>query len=87
MHIKPVKAGMAVGGTAVVMHIIWAVIVALGWGQGFLNFVFTAHMVRPQFVVGSFDFATTLMLLVLVGLVGYVVGFIFANVWNRVGSE
>ena len=87
MHIKPVKAGMAVGGTAVIVHIIWAAIVALGWGQGLLDFAFAAHMVRSGFVVQPFDFATTLMLLVLVGLVGYIVGFVFANVWNRVGRE
>ncbi len=87
MHLKPIKVGMAVGGFAAVMHILWSAIVALGWGQAWLDFIFNAHMIKPVLQVQMFDFATALTLIIVTAVVGLIAGFIFAHVWNGVGAQ
>jgi hypothetical protein len=85
MHLKPHKVGLALGGFIAAMHIIWSVIVALGWGQPLLEFAFWAHMVKPAlFKVGPFDFGTTLILIICVAAIGYGAGRVFATIWNKV---
>lgn len=66
------------------MHAVWALFVALGWGQGLIDFVTGVHFVASTSMVMPFDFVTALELVVLAGVVGYVVGFAFANVYNKV---
>jgi hypothetical protein len=85
MHIKPHKAGLALGGFVAAIHIIWSIIVALGWGQPLLEFIFWAHMIKPiPFKVVPFDFGTALVLIVCVAAIGYAAGRIFAMIWNKV---
>ena len=86
MHIKPVKAGMAVGGFAAIAHAVWALIIGLGWGQSFLNFIYRIHMVSPAPQAEPFDLATALLLVIVAAVIGFVAGSVFARVWNSVGS-
>ncbi len=82
--LKPQKVGLAVGGMAGIVHVAWSVIVALGWGQGLMDFVTGLHFIQTTNMVMPFDFVTALELVALASIVGYVLGFVFANVWNKV---
>ena len=78
------KVALTVGGFAATVHLVWSVIVALGWGQGLLNFIFRLHMIAPAPTVGPFSLGHAIVLVIVTGIVGYIAGFVFATIWNKV---
>lgn len=83
-HIHTRKTALTVGAFVGFIHIIWSLFVALGWAQPIVNFALWAHMVSVPLVIGPFDLATSVTLIVVVSIIGYLVGYIFARIWNRV---
>lgn len=83
MHLNPSKVGLAVGLFLGAYHLVWSILVAIGWGQAILDFVFWAHMIHMAITVGPFDVTATATLIVLTFVVGYVIGFAFAWIWNK----
>ena len=83
-HLNANKAGLVLGIAISGFHLVWSIIVALGWGQPLVDFILWAHMVHVQYVVGPFDLTACITLLVFTFVVGYVVGFAFAKIWNKV---
>ena len=82
--IKPHKAGMAVGGFFAATHIVWSIVVGLGWGQVWFDFWVTLHGVKSFATVESFDLMRSIELVVVAAVVGYVLGNVFAHIWNKV---
>jgi hypothetical protein len=82
MH--PYKTGLALGGLAAGTHIIWSLIVALGWGQAWIDFVFSMHMLKPIVKVMPFDFGNAIGVIILAAIIGFVMGNVFAHIWNRI---
>ena len=83
-RLDPRKVSIALGLFAAVMHVIWSVIVALGLGQAWMNWVFGLHFISHSFVVQPFNFVTSIMLIVAAFVVAAIFGWIFATVWNWV---
>jgi len=65
-------------------HFLWSVLVAGGWAQTLLDFVFWMHFIKPAYVVEPFEPVRAVMLIVVTGLVGAVIGGAFAFLWNRI---
>ena len=82
MNINKNKVGIMFGVVAGGLHLIWSVFVALGWAQPWLNFVFKLHMIDTIPLVGTFHIATAIYLVIITTIIGYIVGNIFAMVWN-----
>ena len=78
------KVALAFAGIAVALHVVWSVIVASGLGQWWVNFVLGLHFMQMQVTVLPFNILTAVELWVLVGIVGYLVGYIVATIWNKV---
>jgi hypothetical protein len=68
-------------------HAIWAALVALGWAQAIVNFVFWMHMIKPVYVIGSFNVWIALILIAVTGAIGYVGGFVLAVLWSWLHRE
>jgi hypothetical protein len=83
-HLNPIKTGLALGSMIALVHLVWSIIVALGWGQALVDFILWAHMVHVQYVVGPFDATACITLLIVTFLVGFLVGKVFAHIWNKV---
>jgi len=81
MNVK--KVGLTVGVFAGVMHLVWSVLIALGWAQGYLDFVLGMHSLSNPYVVDSFDIGRAVGLIVLTCVLGYIVGSIFAAIFNK----
>ena len=64
------------------LHICWAILVALGWAQSVIDFIFKLHMLNSPFQVQPFEFPFALGLVGVTFLVGCFYGIIFFVVKN-----
>jgi hypothetical protein len=80
--ISPIKAGLVLGVVIGLWHLIWSLLVASGWAQPFIDFVFWMHFIRPVYVIEPFNLGTATILVVVTAVIGFVIGCIFAVLWN-----
>ena len=64
-------------------HLFWSLLVAVGWAQPFIDFIFWAHMIRSIYVIKPFDAVAAGTLIVVTAGMGYVMGYVGAIVWNK----
>lgn len=76
------KTALVVGSFMGLMHLLWALVVLLGFAQTWLDFIFSLHFLNNPYTVTGFDLMRALMLVLVTFIVGYAGGFIFAYVWN-----
>jgi hypothetical protein len=85
-HVVPRRAGLALaillGGT----HLGWAFLVAVGWAQPLLDFLYRLNFVEPGDTVLPFSAGTALMLVFVTSAIGFALGWCLAAVWNRLGA-
>lgn len=81
-HINPIKTGLAVGKLIGGIHLVWVVLVALGWAQALVNFSQWAHMLSVPVVIQPFDLTAAVTVIIFAAAVGYVLGYAFAHIWN-----
>ena len=80
---NPNKVGLVVGALIAGWHVLWAMLVLLGWAQPIIDFIFWAHMINPIYVIKAFDPIAALTLIVITFIIGYVFGFAGAILWNK----
>jgi hypothetical protein len=81
-HLNPKKTGLALGKLVGGLHLVWAILVAIGWAQALVNFSMWAHMVSVPVVVGAFDLTAAVTVVIVATAIGYVLGYAFAKIWN-----
>ncbi len=87
MQLNKNKAGLILGSFMGLMHLAWSVMVAAGSAQALLDLVFHFHFLNNPLVVGAFSVRTAVILIALTFLVGYVVGWVLAFLWNTVHKK
>lgn len=81
-YISPNRAGLAVGAVFALFHLCWAMMIALGFAQPMIDFMLWLHMIKPFIVVDAFSIGRAVGLIVLTGVIGYLMGAVFAALWN-----
>ena len=81
-RLSPSKTALAVGVFFGGWHVIWSLLVALKWGQPIYDFILWTHMIHLQLRVGPFEPVAAATLIVVTFLIGGVMGYLFALVWN-----
>ncbi|HUL42230.1 MAG TPA: hypothetical protein VLV32_10065 [Burkholderiales bacterium] len=81
--INPNKVGLALGALLGGLHLLWALLVAMGWARPLLDFVFWIHFIKPVYQVEPFNVLTALLLIVVTSGTGYAFGFFFGLLWNH----
>ncbi len=71
-----------VGLYAALIHAIWAVLIALGVGQTYLDWIFPLHMLSNPFNVTSFSLLNAALLVVVAFVCGYVATWLFMALWK-----
>lgn len=85
--IHPIKAAMTLAVLLMLFHACWATAVAIGWAQPLFNFILRVHFIQPFLVILPFDILTAVTLLAVTGSVGFIAGFVFATLWNRLHAN
>jgi hypothetical protein len=84
---KAVRIGVTVAVLLAVWHILWAVLVAAGWAQPILDFVFRMHFIQPAYTVLPFDLTASAVLAAIMAAIGFVAGYLVTFVWTWLGSK
>jgi hypothetical protein len=79
----PNKLGLVFAAVLGGWHVIWAILVLLGWAQPSIDFIFWAHMIQPVYVIKPFNPAAAVTLFIVTAATGYAFGFIGAAIWNN----
>ena len=77
------QAGLVITLVLGGFHLIWAMIVASGLAQPLIDFIFWLHFIRPVYVIETFEPVRAAGLVLLTSIIGYVIGSVFALLWNR----
>ncbi len=63
-------------------HLLWVALVAVGWAQPVIDFVFRLHFLEPVLVVTPFTLGPAAGLVVLTAAIGAAFGWLIAAIWN-----
>lgn len=83
MKLKASRVGLVLGLFIAGLHLLWSIIVAIGWGQMLMNFISWFHMLSSQQQVAPFDLTAAFFMVLITFAVGYVIGWIFSTLWNK----
>lgn len=76
------KVALVVGVFLGGWHLAWSLLVILGLAQPLLDFVFWMHMIANPYRVTGFTLTQSLTLIIVTFIFGYILGFVFAWLWN-----
>jgi hypothetical protein len=82
--IHPIKAGVTLAALFGGWHVCWVMLVATGLAQSVIDFVFWIHFIKPVYVIGTFNLAVAVVLIFVTTILGFVLGFVFSVLWNKV---
>lgn len=79
--------GLVLGAIIGGMHLFWSLLVAAGWGQPIINFIFWIHFIKPIYLIEPFESIRAVSLVVVTTGIGFIVGWAAAWLWNRLGAK
>ena len=71
------QLSMISGFSLASLHICWALLVAIGWAQPVIDFIFKLHMLSSPFQVQPFELPLALGLIGITFLIGCFYGIVF----------
>ena len=86
-HIGPIKTGLAMGTVIGLWHLIWVILVGVGWAKPVMDFVLQLHFIKLDYELAPYAATTAAELVILTFAVGAAFGFFFAVVWNWLTFE
>jgi len=81
------KVALTLGSFVALVHLVWSLLVGFGFAQPWMNWVLGLHFLNNPFQFRPFELGTAIVLIIVTGIVGYVVGWIFSTVWNWVNKK
>ncbi len=87
MRIDPMRTGLIFGFFLAAFHAGWALLVALGWAQKLMDFIFWAHFITPLYRIEPFEAARAAILIGFVFVAGAIMGWMAALLWNALAPN
>lgn len=85
--IKGNKPALVVGLYVAILHALWAILVAIGVGQTYLNWILPLHFISNTFTILDFSFLNAILLIIMAFVGGYVGTWVFVWVWNAIKTK
>lgn len=76
------RVGLTLGIFAALLHAIWASTVWLGVGRNVIDWIMPLHFLNVFYSISVFNLTTALTLVICAFVGGYIMGWIFAAIWN-----
>lgn len=86
-HINVNRAGLIFGAFLGLFHLVWAIMVAVGFAQAILDFIYGIHFLNNPFTVASFEVGTAALLVLVTAVTGYVLGVVLAWLCNLINKK
>jgi hypothetical protein len=86
-HVSIGKAAMSVGTVFGAFHVLWVVLVGIGWAQPVLDFFLELHFIKLDYQLAPYSAVTGLALVAVTFSAGALLGAIFALVWNALSES
>lgn len=77
------RAGLILGAFLGLFHLVWAIMVAIGFAQAILDFIYKIHFLNNPFTIQAFSIGNAVLLVLVTAAVGFVGGWILAFLWNK----
>lgn len=74
---------MVLGVFVALMHALWMLLIFFGVAQLYMNWIFGLHLLTNPYTVLPFNWGSAITLIIVTFVVGYVMGWVFAFIWNR----
>ena len=87
MALNKNHVGLTMGIFVALLHALWAIIVAVGVAQVLLDWIFPLHFIDAIYSVMTFGFMTAILLVIMAFIGGYVMGWVFAALWNWISKK
>lgn len=87
MKLKPMAVAMYTGLFVAGLHLVWSLMVFLGVGQLYLDWILGLHFINNPFMVVPFNFSVMIMLLVVTFSVGFILGWVGTHCWNKMSKK
>jgi hypothetical protein len=81
--IKPHNTGLVLAALMAGWHLLWSLLVAVGWAQPLIDFIFWLHFIKPIYVIEGFNAGIALLLVAVTAVIGYASGWGFGVLWNK----
>jgi len=76
------SAGLAVGLFFGLAHLVWAILVAINLAKPLVDWILHLHFIELPLAIQPFKAGTALFLVIITFMVGYIIGWVFAALWN-----
>jgi hypothetical protein len=87
MNLNKKQVALAFAIMSALGQLLWTLAVALGIGKAILDWSFTSQYIILAHVLGSVTLGTAVLSIASAFVFGYIVGWIFAGVWNWAGKK
>ena len=79
------QVGLTLGLFAALVHLVWLIAVAIGV-QKLIDWVLLLHSIKLDLVLTNVVILNAVLLIIIAFIGGYVVGAVFALIWNYAGK-
>lgn len=80
------QVGLTIGIFAALVHLVWLVAVAIGI-QKYVDWILLLHSIRLDLILTNVVLLNALILIVIAFIGGYIVGYVFAAIYNYIGKK
>jgi hypothetical protein len=87
MKLNTHQSGMTLGSLFALMHLGWLLLLGLRMGQWSSNMMHNMHFMNDTHDIGMFGWEGAFLGLIGAFVSGYVIGYVFARLWNLFGNK